>query len=116
MSIIENPFLNNKTTLFHLEETSGDVVELNQQNVAKYYQYIYIVVKRNNSPINPEFYNWQLSQDVLNDYFDQWIYGSGSPVFYGQYYSDGNNIYIKVNESTTSTATPLLFTVIVPVT
>jgi formate--tetrahydrofolate ligase len=23
----------------------------------------------------------------LNDYFDQWIYGSGSPVFYGQYYS-----------------------------
>ena len=46
----------------------------------------------------------------LNDYFDQWIYGSGSPVFYGQYYSDGNNIYIKVNESTTSTATPLFKT------
>ena len=67
MSIIENPFLNNKTTLFHLEETSGDVVELDQQNIAKYYQYIYIVVKRNNSPINPEFYNWQLSQDVLNE-------------------------------------------------
>lgn len=46
----------------------------------------------------------------LNDYFAQWIYGSGSPVFYGQYYSDGNTIYIKVNESTTSTATTLFKT------
>jgi hypothetical protein len=67
MSIVENPFLNNKTTLFHLEETSGDLVELDQKNIAKYYQYIYIIAKRNNSPINPEFYNWQLSQEVLNE-------------------------------------------------
>ena len=66
MSIIENPFLNNKTSLFHNEE-SGDIVELNQQNIAKYYQHIYIIVKRNNNPINPEFYNWQLSQEVLNE-------------------------------------------------
>ena len=67
MSIIENPFLNNKTTLFHIEESSGDVVELNQQNIAKYYQHIYILAKKNNKPINPDFYNWQLSQDILNE-------------------------------------------------
>lgn len=67
MSYIENPFLNNKTTLFHNEEATGDVVELDQQNIAKYYQHIYIIVKRNNKPINPEFYNWQLSQEVLNE-------------------------------------------------
>jgi hypothetical protein len=67
MSIVENPFLNNKTTLFHIDETSGDVIELNQQNIAKYYQHIYIIVKRNDNPINPEFYNWQLSQEVLNE-------------------------------------------------
>jgi len=67
MSIIENPFLNNKTSLFYNEETTGDVVELDQQNIAKYYKHIYIIVKRNNNPINPEFYNWQLSQEVLNE-------------------------------------------------
>jgi hypothetical protein len=67
MSVIENPFLNNKTTLFHNEENSGDIIELDQQNIAKYYQHIYIIVKRNNNPINPEFYNWQISQSILNE-------------------------------------------------
>ena len=67
MSFIENPFLNNKTTLFYNEENTGDIVELDQQNIAKYYQHVYIIVKRNNNPINPEFYNWQLSQEVLNE-------------------------------------------------
>ena len=73
MSYIENPFLNNKTTLFHIEEATGDVVELDQQNIAKYYQHIYIIVKRNNKPINPEFYkrdkeNCELNNPDLDDF------------------------------------------------
>lgn len=67
MSTIENPFLNNKTIIQHTDEVNGNVVELDQNNIAKYFSHIYILVKKNNTPINPDFYNWQLSQEVLNE-------------------------------------------------
>ena len=67
MSTIENPFLNNKTTLFHTDEATGNVIELNQNNIGKYFSNVYILVKKNTNPISPDFYNWQLSQEVLNE-------------------------------------------------
>ena len=46
----------------------------------------------------------------LSSYFNQWIYGEGYPVFYGEYYSDGSNIYLKVIHTTSSGITTLFRT------
>ncbi len=64
---LDNPFLNNKTIIQHTVEATGDVVELDQINVAKYFNHVYILVKKNNKPINPDFYNWQLTKEVLDE-------------------------------------------------
>ena len=37
MSLIENPFLNNKTVLTHYDELEGKNVDIEQKNVSKYY-------------------------------------------------------------------------------
>ncbi|MBL7765874.1 MAG: T9SS type A sorting domain-containing protein [Chitinophagaceae bacterium] len=46
----------------------------------------------------------------LNDYFNQWIYGEGYPIFSGEFYSNGSNLYLKITHSTSSTFTPLFKT------
>jgi aminopeptidase N len=46
----------------------------------------------------------------LDDYFDQWIFGSGHPEFSVEYHSDGNAIFLKVDHTTSSTATTLFRT------
>lgn len=43
----------------------------------------------------------------LGDFFDQWIYGAGHPIFSAEYFSNGNFIFLKINHSTSSPVTPL---------
>lgn len=43
----------------------------------------------------------------LNDYFNQWLYGQGYPVYSGEYYSNGSNIFLKISHTTSSAVTPL---------
>jgi hypothetical protein len=65
-SIIENPFINNKCTIIHQDENTGESVELNQSNIPKYYSEAYILVKKNNTPIPSDFYGWQVPEDIFN--------------------------------------------------
>lgn len=46
----------------------------------------------------------------LNHYFNQWIYGEGYPVYSGQYYSDGDHIFLNVKHRTSASSTPLFHT------
>jgi hypothetical protein len=65
MSFIENPFLNNKSTITHFDESEGKSVEIDQTNAPKYFSHVFILAKRNNEPIPSDFYNWQVSSDVF---------------------------------------------------
>ena len=46
----------------------------------------------------------------LTDYFSQWIFGEGYPIYSAQYAFDGNNLFLKVTHTTSSTFTPLFKT------
>lgn len=43
----------------------------------------------------------------LQNFFNQWIYGAGYPVYNVYYYSNGQNIFIKVEHTTSSAITTL---------
>lgn len=43
----------------------------------------------------------------LDDYFNQWLFGEGSPTYGIEYFSDGFNIVVKVDHTTTSSNTTL---------
>lgn len=46
----------------------------------------------------------------LTDYFNQWLYGEGYPVYSGEYFSNGSNLFLKITHNTSSTNTPLFKT------
>lgn len=46
----------------------------------------------------------------LNDYFSEWLYGEGYPVFSAEYATDSSNLFLKVTHITSSTITPLFKT------
>lgn len=43
----------------------------------------------------------------LDDYFNQWLFGEGYPIYNIEYFSDGFNIVVKVDHQTSSTNTTL---------
>lgn len=51
-----------------------------------------------------------LTNVSLNNYFNQWLYGEGYPVYSGEYYSDGTNIFLKISHVTSSAVTPVFRT------
>ena len=56
MSIsLENPFLNNKTPINYRDDNSEEVIELDQENISRYFSHVYVLVKRNNDPISVDF-------------------------------------------------------------
>jgi hypothetical protein len=65
MSIIENPFLNNKTTITYFDESEGTNIEINQTNAHKYVSNVYVLVKKNNTFVPCEFYNMQVDKDIF---------------------------------------------------
>ena len=67
MSIsLENPFLNNKTPINYHDDNAGETIELDQENISRYFSHVYVIVKRNNDPVPVDFYNWQLDQETFN--------------------------------------------------
>jgi len=46
----------------------------------------------------------------LGDYFNQWLYGEGYPVYRAEYFSNGSNLFLKIMHSTSSAATSLFKT------
>jgi len=63
--MIENPFLNNKNPINYHDDNTDTIIDLDQSNIAKYFNCVYILVKRNNEPIPVEFYDRQITQDVI---------------------------------------------------
>jgi hypothetical protein len=66
-NMIENPFLNNKNPINYYDDNSNKIIELDQNNTGKYFDCVYILVKKNNDPIPIEFYNRQITQDVMTN-------------------------------------------------
>ncbi len=67
MSImLENPFLNNKTPINYRDDNTGEMVELEQDNIARYFSHVYILVKKNNESIPVDFYSWQVDQETFD--------------------------------------------------
>jgi aminopeptidase N len=46
----------------------------------------------------------------LNDYFNQWLFGEGYPIFSGEYFSSPTTLYLKISHTTSSAFTPLFKT------
>ena len=66
MSLIDNPFIN-KVNLVFYDEVEGKNVDINQKNVSKYYDSIFLLVKKNNDIISSDFYNWQVPSSTYDD-------------------------------------------------
>lgn len=74
MSImLENPFLNNKTLINHRDENSGETIELDQENISRYFSHVYVLAKRNNEPIPADFYSWQLDKETFGKVADNML-------------------------------------------
>ena len=63
---IENPFINNKLNITYFDESKGTNVEIDQTNAYKYFNNVFILVKKNNEPISSDFYNWQVSSEIFD--------------------------------------------------
>jgi aminopeptidase N len=46
----------------------------------------------------------------LSDYFSQWLYGYGHPIFSGQFFANGSNLYLRITHTTSSVNTTLFKT------
>lgn len=64
-NMIENPFLNNKNPISYHDDNSDTIIELDQSNIGKYFDSVYILVKKNDKPIPVDFYDRQITQDVM---------------------------------------------------
>lgn len=65
MSYVSNPFINTKSILNYND--NGIIIKLEQENIAKYYKDVYILVKKNDLPIPVDFYNLELNKDIFDD-------------------------------------------------
>ena len=66
MSHIENILINKNTTLSFFDNKLGNDIVLTQKNVSKYFSYVYVLVKKNDIPIESEFYNWQVPKELFD--------------------------------------------------
>lgn len=62
---IENPFVNKKFLSKYNNETETKI-ELDQSNIGKYYRSVFVLAKKNKSPVPPEFYNWQIPKQIYD--------------------------------------------------
>jgi hypothetical protein len=62
---IENPFIS-KNTMMYFDENTSQNIELDQSNVMKYYNTVYLLIKKNNTPIPSNFYNWHIPQETFD--------------------------------------------------
>ncbi len=66
MSVIDNPFIN-KVNLVLYDEIQGKNVDIDQKNVSKYYDSVFLLVKKTNETIPSDFYGWQVPTAIYND-------------------------------------------------
>lgn len=60
--VIENSMLNNTCNITINDEDTNQKILLTPDNISKYFKDVYILVKKNNTPIPAEFYNWNIEQ------------------------------------------------------
>ena len=65
-TLLENPFINNKIIVNYHDDNSGEIIELTQENISKYFSHVYILVKKNSDSIPVEFYSQTINQEIFN--------------------------------------------------
>ena len=81
--MIENPFLNNKNLINYHDDNIDTIIYLDMCNIAKYFNCVYILVKRNNKPIPVEFYDRQITSTVINHLLKI----NSKPLFYDELFT-----------------------------
>jgi hypothetical protein len=69
---MENPFLNNNVLTYY-DESIDKTVDLNQNNISKYFNCVYVLVKKTYKPINELFYNYLIPKEIYNEYANEFI-------------------------------------------
>ena len=64
MEIINNPFITN-LNLLDFNELSESNIQLNYDNIIKYYHNVYILTKINNDKIPQEFYQYKIDKKIF---------------------------------------------------
>ena len=67
MAYVDNFLINNNRTV---TDDQNKVIELSQENVSKFFKHIFILVKKNNISIPPEFYNFQVNNRIFDEVND----------------------------------------------
>ena len=70
---IENKLINKKLNIYHVNELNDNLIELNKDNINKYYKEVYILVKKNNILIPSEFYNLDVKEDIYDQVTSNFI-------------------------------------------
>jgi hypothetical protein len=69
---MENPFLNN-SVLTYYDESIDKTVDLNQNNISKYFNCVYVLVKKTYKQINESFYNYLIPKEIYDEYVNEFI-------------------------------------------
>jgi len=64
---MENPLLTSSHELYIMDELTNERITLTKVNISKYYKYVYLLVKKDNTPISDDFYSWSLSKDLYDN-------------------------------------------------
>ena len=73
LSTIENQLINKKIVIQHFDELTGCFIDLNKNNIDKYYKDVYILAKKNNSFIPSEFYNLEIDKNMYDQVISNFI-------------------------------------------
>ncbi len=96
INLIENPFISKAIISFYDEKTD-ETIDINSENVHKYYKTIYILIKTNKIKIPSEFYRWHINEEVYNDVKKNLIiYKMNTTILNNK--SHFNNIIVLSNE------------------
>ena len=70
MSLIQNPLMIGNKLLLPVNSTH---VEMKMENVSKYFQHVFVLVKKNDNKINPDIYKKYIDNETLTIIFDELI-------------------------------------------
>ena len=65
MEFITNPFINHKNNITFFDESKEQNIDIDQNNVHKYFTHVFILTKKNNEQIPIEFYNLEVRKDIF---------------------------------------------------
>ena len=70
MSLVQNPLMIGNKLLLPVNSTH---VEIKMENVSKHFQHVFVLVKKNDSTINPNIYKKYIDNETLNIIYDELI-------------------------------------------